>query len=273
MRNKLLFISAFYALIISLFIRCNDKDSDPIIFILTPFELLIPADTDKNINFELKIESESSLATLTIRQQDNINGIITLLDSIIGTNKLNYTFYYKTPVMPDSTIVNLIFSVSDVSNNTLTLSRRILILEEEVLLSESTGHVMFSALSGKYSAFNIDLRQPLSKNDHPDSLLHFADKSIDSIHFNAFSREWYSPAGLNFVRFQGFNYPTATKRKLQDAYDAGIKLTSVRDLLDDDIILLGKSDIALAAIYITQIIDADSTLNDKYIFSVKLYTL
>jgi hypothetical protein len=269
MRNKSFSAYILVVLTISLFPSCNEKENDPIIFILKPLELLITIEAENNIIFKLKVESESNLYKLTIKQQEKIDGTTILLDSTLNGNTLIYDFNFKAPALPDSAIINLVFTISDVSENSLTLARQVIILEDEILLAESTGHVMFSSLSGKYSAFSIDLRQPLSNNDHPDSLLHFADRTIDSIHLNTLSREWYSPAGFNFVRFQGFNYPTATQRKLQNAYDTGIKLTSVRDLLDDDIILLGKSDMALAAIYITQIIDADSTLNDKYIFSLK----
>lgn len=248
---------------------CDDKESDPILFSLKPQELLIIAETDDHILFNINAESKELLHQLVIRMHDRINASIVLKDTVLNTYQFDYYYSFKVPGLPDSTIVRLDFSFTDREQHSVTLSRQVLVKNNTALLEETTGHVIFSALSGKPDAFNIDMLQPLFRADYPDSLLHFADASTDSIHLNNLSRRWISPAGYNFVKFEGFNYATASAQSVQNAYNAGIKLSSVFEIADNDIILMGFDNQAKAAIYITQVIDADSTLNDRYIFNIK----
>ena len=247
---------------------CSDKEDSPIIFSLKPKESIINVAIGDKTIFQLDIRSTDPMKRLLITSQDLKYGLVVLTDSTLNTTRLIYDFVYEAPIISDSAIIKLTFSITDQNFNDITLVRQIRVIGDNSLLEESTGHVLFSATSGGYSAFNLDMVQPLSRNE-PDSLLHFADHSVDSIHFNTLSREWYSPAGYRFVRFEGFSYPEATKTKLQNAYDSGIKLSSVNDIGNDDVILIGYEEEAMAVIYIVQVIDIDSTLNDKYLFNMK----
>ncbi|MCD4697052.1 MAG: hypothetical protein K8S16_12520 [Bacteroidales bacterium] len=257
-------------LIVIVAISCRKDNTSPIVFELYPKEPVIEAAVGEKTIFNIEINgNDNILKEFTITQQEHINGIQTIFDTLINSSTFNYDFVYDVPVFTDSTLISLIFKVKNDQSEDITLSRRIRVLGDNILLEESTGHVMFSALSGNYSAFNLDWLQPLSVNDNSDSLLHFADHSIDSVHFNTLSREWYSPAGLRFVQFEGFSYPEATQSMLQNAYTYGIKLSSVDELENDDILIIGREEEALAVIYIVQILDTDTTLNDKYLFNLK----
>jgi len=251
-------------------LSCNEDNLSPIVFELNPKEPVIEAAINEKVIFNIEIDGkDATLQDFIITQQEQINGIQTLFDSAINTSLFDYSFVYEVPVFEDSTLISLVFKVTNDQTENITLTRRIRVLGDNTLLEESTGHVMFSALSGNYSAFNLDLLQPLSVNDNSDSLLHFADHSVDSVHFNTLSREWYSPAGFHFVQFNGFSYPEATMSMLQNAYTYGIKLSSVDELENDNILLIGQGEEALAVLYLVQVIDSDSTLNDKYLFNLK----
>jgi hypothetical protein len=271
-RSTIKIILLFLFILVSgvvIFTSCEDEKDSPIIFSLTPKEAYINAAIGDKTTFHVDIRSTDPLINLHITQQDNKYGLVILQDSTLHTTRFIQEFVFEAPIAPDSMIITLSFKATDQNQHIVNLIRRIRVLGDNLLLEESTGHVLFSALSGGYSAFNLDMLQPLSKDDNPDSLQHFADHSVDSIHFNTLSREWNSPAGYRFVRFEGFSYPEATKTKLQNAYDSGIKLSSVDELVDDDVILIGHDEEAIAVIYIVQIIDVDSTLNDKYLFNIK----
>lgn len=90
---------------------------------------------------------------------------------------------------------------------------------------------------------------------------------------NTLSRKWISPAKLKFVKFNGFNYANATLTIIKNAYNSGLQDQYVSYLNDGDIIItkLGNPliDTGFVAIKIINIIDADSTINDKYIFNIK----
>ncbi len=268
--NRLPFLFLSGCLVIVLFLTgCEDKEGDSIFLMIQPQQLTIYAETGTSILFRVNAESKIALTSLVIKELNEMNHATTLVDTVLNAYKLDYFFAYLVPNLPDSSSVILDFTITNNEPFSLSLRRRVMVVNESELLGETTGHVMHSALSGKPGAFNMDWLQPVFKEDHPDSLLHFADASVDSIHHNTLSRRWKSPAGYSFVKFQGFNYATATGRSLQNAYDAGLKQTTIESIQDDDVILIGLGDTARAAIYISQVIDADSTLNDRYIFSIK----
>jgi len=141
------------------------------------------------------------------------------------------------------------------------------------LLSETSGHQMFSHNSTNYDAYNLLTGLPLHSQLSDSSIIHIIDASIDSVNHNTLSRKWMSFANLQFVKFNDFNYANATISSIKNAYNAGLKNQFVDNLTDEDIIItkLGNSsiDTGFIAIKIINIIDADSTINDKYIFNIK----
>jgi hypothetical protein len=74
---------------------------------------------------------------------------------------------------------------------------------------------------------------------------------------------------LSFVEFNGFNYAEANSVNIQNAYANGIRLSRVTDISDSDIILLGRGDLAVAAIQIIAVTDPVGVQEDKYTFSIK----
>lgn len=262
--NLFLFVLSFF-----IFGCDNTDDESSIIFELTPEQPIIEANTGEIILFHISVRSDVNLNRFNISQQDPESGISAILDSVISTTSFNYNFEYEAPIFEDSTLLYVIFKATDEQNNTRSLTRGVKIYGGGILLAETTGHIIYSALANNLSAFNIDLLQPLSVVDNPDSLQHFADNSIDSINGPILSRSWKSPAGLKFVRFEGFSYPEATKTMMQNSYSYGVKLTTINDIQNDDVIIIGREETALAIVLIVQVIDDDWTDNDKYLFNLK----
>ncbi len=251
------------------FAGCEEKEGDKLFLLVTPQELIIPAETGSMVVFQVTAQSEATLTSLVITQYHDHAEPLTLIDTLLSSKTLAYVYSYQVPELSDSSNIIIDFTIADNEPGSLSLRRRIRVHNASELLSETTGHVMYSSLSGKPNAFNIDLLEPVFEEDYPNSMLHILDLSVDSIHHNTLSKRWGSPAGYRFVKFQHFNYAAATGTSLQNAYDAGMKLSIVDNISDEDIILLGFDDAARAAIYVSMVIDADSTVSDRYIFNIK----
>jgi hypothetical protein len=257
-------------LFVLLFLSCQKQEpASPIIMSVYPEDVTTIGDSGSLLEFHITTQVENELERITIDQKDNLNGLSTLLDSNLTGKSLDLIYFYKIPSVPDLSIVELVFTAFS-GNEQLAISRKVKIYNELQLLSESTGHVLYSALSGNTSGFNLNLRQAILVDYYDNEYIDFADMSVDSIHGNALSNSWYSPAECKFVRFQGFNYPEATNEMLQDSYNYGIKENIIQNISPNDIIIIGRGDIAKAVIYIVNVLDNDTTLNDRYFLNIKL---
>lgn len=253
------------------FVFSCEKDSNEsnIRLTVSPDQSSIENSENNNYQFEITITSSESLKNFSIHQSGSDVPVI-LIDSIISGLSFNCSFFYQIPAVPINVEeLILTFKVRDAQNNESKIARRINVKDKTQLLSEYSGNVIHSALSGQLNAFNLELSQALNIALTPDSIIHFEDHSIDSIHGQTLSREWISPMGCKFIRFEGFNYSKSTASMVQNAFYSGVKQDVISQLNEDDIIIIGKDDLALAVIYISQILDQDSTENDKYIFNYK----
>ena len=83
------------------------------------------------------------------------------------------------------------------------------------------------------------------------------------------SRQWRSQSGLQFVRYNDFNFPAATVKYLHDSYLAGNKFSSVSNLNTGDIILVGRGNEAIGVFQIQNIYDEEGYENDRYELTFK----
>lgn len=248
------------------FSGCEDEES-PLVVTISPETLNLSEESGNNLFFQIEVKGKESVSHFTIKQKDTEHGIINLFDTISDKKSLFFDYAYKLPFYADSTEVILEFTAKSF-NHTTTIARRILIRNNRELLNEYSGNVFFSSLSGKANGFNIKRMQNLFSKVEPDSLIDIMDSSIDSVNGNQLSRKWSSPAGLKFVRFTDFNYATATREGVSEAFNVATKYNFITNLADEDIIMVGRAE-AVAVIKITQIVDADSTIGDKYYFNLK----
>ena len=258
----------FSLLIMVLFLTGCENDESPVVIIINPADANMEGNANDFLYFNVEIRCIEPISSFLIQQKDATHGIVSLFDSIPDVDKINCAYSYKIPTYKDSSEVFLEF-IAKSKNYSSTLSKRILIHNEEILLEEFSGNVIFSALSGKADAFSLKMNQSVFSKNEPDSLVDIMDASTDSIDNNVLSRKWISKSGMKFVRFEDFNYSTATRQGVKDAFQIASKYNFISDLKTEDIILIGKDE-ASAALKITQIIDEDSVLNDKYYFNIKM---
>ena len=264
--NKLLFL--FFVPIF--FFGCEDtSDQSPIVLLIDPLEPVLVEEMDKMIVFDIDLSSNAMLASFEVMQEDAVNGQVQLMDTTLSEKEFDYSFQYRIPFYDDTTQVFLEFVATNEHGIESIISQEITALPNDQQLVESSGHVMFSALSGKTDGFNIWQDQAVICHQNYSPNIHFKDNSVDSIHGHTLSREWISPAGLKFVRFQGFSFPTATYTMIQDSYAYGQKTQELKDIVNDDIVLIGNDTQAYAVVYVVQVLDSDSTQNDKYVLNMK----
>ena len=251
--------------------NCEEVEESPLVIFLTPQEAIIEANTNEHIFITVEARAnQGNINQLIVEQKDEYSGIISIVDSSLENSYLNYTLDYIIPEYPDSTETLITFTVRDNIGNQIQAAKRLMINKGSSLISESSGHVIYSSLSDKPNAFNLANLTPGYSADLFDVDVDFMDNSVDSIDGNEISRVWISQNSLDFVQYNGFNFAMANSSMISDAYDIGIKLTKATNIQDSDVFLIGRNNNAIGAIQIISIVDADSTLNDKYMFNLKI---
>ncbi|MCK4662232.1 MAG: hypothetical protein KAT68_05165 [Bacteroidales bacterium] len=266
--------TVLFFLIILFFISCK-KENDPCLLLITPDDYYYVQEPNDILSFNISCSSINTLKKFTITSKTKNTFSKTELDTLINADKFYLVFEYQVPKFPDSvTILNLLFTLTDNGGNQTQMLKTIEIRSERVL-EETAGHVMYSHSSEKYDAYNLLSGNPIHSEIVDSSQIHIMDISVDSICGNSLMRKWVSPAGIKFVRFNDFDYPNSTIISLMNSYKAGIKNDFIENLNEEDIILTKITDtedtdsIVYVAIKIINIIDADSTDMDRYVFNIK----
>ena len=267
---KRVFFGVFVFCLLCFFYACeNMEEESPIIVHFTPDEPVLQINSNKHLLITVEAESGfSNLSLMRISKKDNYYGNKVLVDSVLDSKKLYYELDYVIPEYPDSTEILIAFSFLDDLGNSLNAMKKVLVNEGASMVSESSGHVVYSSLSGKLGAFNLAKRIPLFGEE---AEVDFYDNTIDSLSGNTLSREWIGKNGTDFVLYNGFNYALVNSLTISDAYHAGIKLTKASNIQDNNVYLIGKMGEPVGVIQIINVTDSDSTLNDKYIFNLKVF--
>ena len=89
-------------------------------------------------------------------------------------------------------------------------------------------------------------------------------------------RRWITNVGLQFVKYNQFDYANASPITIKSSYDGGVKYNYVDNLASGDIVLtrINHSNpdsgyIVLKFVYVIDDSDTTNANNDKYIFNVK----
>jgi hypothetical protein len=193
----------------------------------------------------------------------------TELDTMIAGKRLYMRFEYLVPELFESTRIILEFTLSDILDNVATNAKIIEVVATAKYLKETAGHELFSGNSGKQNAYNILAGIPLYMGLDSRGMMHIADTSDSPV----LLKKWISPAGLKFVRFNGFDYANCTNLSVRNSYNAGIKTEFVDNLTIGDIFLtrINPSGITeeYIAIKIVNIIDDTGSEWDRYLFNLK----
>lgn len=221
------------------------------------------------VRLSIFAESQSSVVTRVQVQTYSSDGKINvLMDSVLlsPVKRLNMDFYYTTPSRSDTTKVEIRTTVWTQNGETCPFSLNLFVLPTVTELENYDSKTMYSAASSGPSAFSWNTFEPF----YPDSVTKkgycFYDEfSSDT---TTLSCAWSSEI-LLFARFEGFNYAQATLQSLQEAYENCSPTNRIRNIHDDDVILVGDQTGALGVIKVILVSDKDSVEQDRYIFSLK----
>ena len=256
-------------LVCLIYTSCDEETNKPLVQV-TPVDINIAADVNDVLLFDVSVTADQTLARFNITSKPDNGFLSTVLDTLVGGNFLNIDFEYLVPVDVAGESVIFTFAATDIDGREGSSARRVVVaIDTSIVLTETTGHSMFSSNSLNADAYNLEDNSPQfsSINDSTDRDIQDATDTSSTL-----SRIWISPAGGKLVKFSGFDYANATNVSVENAYLAGTKLDLISNLQINEIIitkLAGTTTDKYVAIKLTNIIDAISTENDAYIFSIK----
>lgn len=273
--NKIVFL---FFLIVTL-TSCN-KDESPLLLFVSPIETYYYVEPLDVLSFTINCSSQSNLKNLEINSRVKNSYTNNIIDTALNGTSFNMKFEYLTPQLINEKIIYLEFILYDADNNTMQSAKIIELKYDDILLTETAGHEMFSALSGKQDGYDLINGTPLYSAFSDSSVIHIMDVSNDTANTDSLFRKWMSPAGLNFVRFNDFDYANCTYLTMKNSYEAGIHKNFIDRLQEGDILLTKLPaymdstsqtliDSSYFAIKIINIIDNNGTEFDRYIFNIK----
>jgi len=258
-----------WALLGTLFLCCKNE-TDPVILV-TSENFISPMRTDMLARFKIEAKSvKSTITRVEIKEYSSDSGYKTLKDTFINKANSVFFFEYKTPQFSINQEIKLIFIAYNDNDETSTVSLSYDYIFEEELLKEYSGNTMYTLKSGKPDGFSLDLRQVVYTTiTDRDSIDFYSYQDTTLLDINLLQRTWRSHTGLNFVKFNGFDYAKATRKSLTESYLSGLRLPAVVNLEAEDIILIGVGDTPKGVIKVIGVFDEEGYVNDRYIFNVK----
>lgn len=255
-----------------LFQNCKKEDPDPLITSASPSALVLNGNPGEVKTFYYNAASKDGLNRLIVSYKEDGGLSKVLVDSLLhGVKNSTYRLEYLIPDKQKDYILLLMFRVIDNDGRDKTETRKVLVKAKTVFLTESSGAVIYSKASGNADAYDLVSMSAKFSGLSADSLRDVQLFSVSDTS-SVLSKSIISPAGGQFVLFNGFDYVNATASSLQDAYNSGQKVDKVSNLEQGQIILtrLGrKSNSSYAAIKITDVIDMPGAKDDKILFNVK----
>lgn len=254
------------------FLSCKkDKETDEekIGLNVTPGETFLTATPGEYKTFNISGSSPSKLSRLKITYKREGGALSTLVDSLLETNKIDYSFPFQIPLYGSQNIyLNIYFEITNTEGETATVAKGINVLFNNYPLSEIVDNELYSRLSGQPSAYNLRSESAISYLDPATEDMNITD----SVQVDSLSLTWISPAGGQFVRKNTFDYNNATLADLKNSFESSAKTTKLVNLMIGDIILYKQTygiEVFYAAVKITDIQNNAGSNNDKYIFNIK----
>ena len=250
---------------ILIFSSCKKEVADFINISFTPTDQYEIRKSGDIISFSIKLSSNNELSELVIVQIVNNSIIDTLLIRPISGLERMEPYNYTCPDISslDTSEVKLIFYCSNADGDINERAKVFSVVSENVYLSETTGHTMYSSNSNEFNAYDLLNGLPMYSSD---STFHISDNT-DSIS-DILSREWVSMSGLSFTKVNQFNYAHATLEGIENAYNTNL-IKEFVDNIETDNIIIAKIENNYVIIKIMQVIDDVGSENDRYVFNIK----
>jgi hypothetical protein len=250
------------------FSGCNKEEESPILLFISPSGQYATAMPGELMKYRVEIRSTEDLSRLTITEQLDNTPTSIVLDSTLSGKIFFINFEFNAPEVIDSSLMLLLFDVTDVKTHHITKPLTLIILNPGVLV-ESTGHTIYSHAGPKQDAFRLSTKEAMFSEESDSSTLDLLDATSDSINPGLLSRSWKSLNGTRFVRFNDFDYANASYNYLLEVFEAGIKKSFVQNLQPDDIVLVRDPGNRYYAIRMVYVIDNEDIAEDRYIFNIK----
>lgn len=248
---------------------CSKEEEKTVLF-LAPADIIIsnikPLDV---VSFEVNCHSPNELKQFIISSKITDEFTNIEMDTAISGNNFYLKYEYKVPAMIESARVLIEFTLKDSKNEVISNARIINVTVMPKYLVETAGHEIFSKVSGKQNAYNLLEGTPLFSHLADSSKMHIADTGKTSV----LLKRWVSPAGVKFVRFNGFDYANCTNISVKNSYDAGLKIDFADNLIQGDILIsripLSKTSETFVVLKIISVIDSPGSEWDRIIFNLK----
>jgi len=255
-----------------LFFSCKkDKENSPAVFV-TPSDIVLNYTMGEVVTFKITANSSNGLKRMKISSKEANAYTQVLVDSSLsGQEKISQTFEYLIPVKSESYTIDLYFIFTDNNNEEIPAARTLIVSKGTIMLTEYSGNVFYSKDSGKEDAYDLMNRTPLYSSTATVSLMDIKNNG-DYDNTDSLSASWVSPSGIKFVRFNGYDYDNASYASMVSAYESGIKLDTIKNITQGDVIFtkITRNTIdTYLIIKTTSVIDQPGSLNDFYIFRIK----
>ena len=215
-------------------VSCSERDASDILVFVKQY-----ADT---VNAGAKVDFlvnaftiHDKVVRVTFASFDETYGAQDL--GFVEPNVVNWTdhFYYDAPfLVKDTATVRIKFIAEDNLGNSVTEESRLVVISKDRPLEDHSGLTVHSAAYGSSDGFCLRTRQVISSGTADDSEkdILLADDGSVSTATNAV-----------FSLVPAFDYPSATRRSVEDTFKALTKSVSLPALKVDDVFLVGRKDL------------------------------
>lgn len=233
------------------------------------------ATSNSNIRLHVIANSDAPIHRIVIKSYDAVYLEQTILDTVLTEPMKSFTtdVLYKVPIFGETTPMEITSSCTTQNGDVVKHKMSFYVLPDGNALKAKDGITMHSALSGKFSGFDMKVLDiiPQDSVHQTDSLTFFDKEPIDSTRLDVLTREWYSLSGVYFARSENFNFGEATAASISQTYKASNRYNVIQNIHNDDVILVGTEKEAFGVIKVLVVSDEEGSENDRYVFSVKSF--
>lgn len=221
------------------------------------------------IMFHIKTVSENDeIARLECECFDSEFGVTPVFDTLFpsGMSIVEYDYAYLTKayITNENMRVKLTFTVHTLGGEKFSQVAYFYVIGTTLLVTYDQLIMYSGAQSAKANGIALDLVSPIIIQTEDSTRVDVYDYHAQGANPDSLSCEWRSLTGVRFVKYNDFNFSGATTKYLQESYKAGTKYSSVANLRNGDIILVGKGETAIGVFQIHAIYDEDGVDNDRY---------
>lgn len=231
--------------------------------------------SNSNIRLHVVANSDVPIRRITISSYDAIYLEQLVLDTTLTDPVKSYAedISYKIPVFGKNTQLEFNSSCINCNGDKAIHKMSFFVTPDGKAIQSKDGITMYSAMSGKFSGFSMKKLDiiPGDSIHQADTLTFFDKPSIDTAQQDVLTREWYSLHGVYFSRSENFNYGEATAATISQTYKASTHYDVIKDVHNDDIILVGTKTEAFGVIKVLVVSDEEGVENDRYVFSIKSF--